>query len=292
MTKIKPKTPTIVKVIRSSIGLTSIISPQLAARLVNYFWYKTHRFPEPRRETEMLKKARWEMLEFEGKKIQLYIWGEDSHPTVLLVHGWNGRAAQLGSFAQNLVEKGYRVIGFDAPAHGRTSGNSTNLPAISRVIQEIDQRYGSFHAAITHSFGGMCLLHAIDEGMRLDKVTCIASPLDISGIVKYFSIMMKVKPEVVEIQKKLLEQKFGEDVWEKFSIPAIARTITTPGLLIHDQHDEDVPVDSAKLITEAWKNSEIVVTEKLGHRRILRDKTVIEKVTSFIDDEILLKEAS
>ncbi len=292
MTKIKPKTPTLIKVIRSSIGFTSKLSPHLAARLVNYYWYKTHRFAEPRRETEMLKEARWETLESEGKKIQLYIWGEDHHPAVLLVHGWNGRAAQLGSFAMDLVEKGYRVIGFDAPAHGRTAGNSTNLPAISHVIQEIDQRYGTFHAAITHSFGGMCLLHAIDEGMQLDKVTCIASPLDISGIVKYFSMMMKVKPEVVEIQKKLLEKKFGKDVWEKFSIPEIAKTISTSGLLIHDQHDEDVPVDSAKLIAEAWKNSEIVMTEKLGHRRILRDKKVIEKVTSFIDDNVLLKEAS
>ncbi len=289
----KRKTPTVLKVIRGSVYFTSKFSPYLAARLVNYFWYKTRRFPEPRREAEILKNASWETLEFEGKKIQLYIWGEDDRPSVLLVHGWNGRAAQLGSFAMDLVEKGYRVIGFDAPAHGRTSGNSTNMPAISRVIQEIDQRYGSFHAAITHSFGGMCLLHSVDEGMLLNSIICIAPPPpDIGSIVKLFSVMLKVKPEVVEIQKKMLEQKFGEDVWEKFSILEIVKTISTPGLLIHDQHDEDVPVVSTKLIARAWKNSEFVITQKLGHRRILRDKTVIEKVTSYIDDNVLLKEAS
>ncbi len=292
MTKKNRKTPLVLKVIRGSISLTSKISPYLAARLVNYLWFKTRRFPEPRREAEMIEKARREMLEVEGKKIQIYIWGEDDSPSVLLVHGWNGRAAQLGSFALELMEKGYRVIGFDAPAHGRTDGNRTNLPAISRVIQEIDRQYGSFHAGITHSFGGMCLLHALDEGMQLDKVTCIASPSDIGSIVKLSASMMKLKPQVVEIQKRMLEKQFGEDVWEKFSIQDIAKTISTSGLLIHDQHDEDVPVDSAKLIAEVWKNSEIVVTQKLGHRRILRDKMVIEKVISFIDDNVLLQEAS
>ena len=292
MKKIQAKTSFILIVMCTGISLLTRISPKLAAHLVNYLWFKTRKFPEPKREAMILEKARWETLDLDGKKIQLYIWGEENHPSVLLVHGWNGRAAQLGSFALDLMEKGYRVIGFDAPAHGRTSGNSTTLPTISWVIQEIDRQYGSFQAGITHSFGGMCLLHAIGEGMQLDKVCCISPASDVGSLVKLFASILKVEPQVLDIQKRMLERQFGEDIWEKFSIPNIVKTISTHGLVIHDQHDEDVPVVSGKLIARAWKNCEFILTTNLGHRRILRDKRVIERVISYIGDNTLLDEAS
>ena len=55
--------------------------------------------------------------------------------TVLMVHGWNGRGAQLGAFAPELVHAGFRVVTFDTPAHGRSPGRATNLPEISEAIQ-------------------------------------------------------------------------------------------------------------------------------------------------------------
>lgn len=130
------------KMMRRSIRVLTFLSPPLAARLVNYLWFKTHRYAEPKREHSVLESATWQTLIVESKTIQLYIWGEHNKPTVLLVHGWNGRGAQLGAFAHDLVVQGYRVIAFDAPGHGRSSANSTNLPAISRVIQQVSQTYG------------------------------------------------------------------------------------------------------------------------------------------------------
>ena len=47
-------------------------------------------------------------------------WGEG--PTVLLVHGWNGAAAQLAGYVQPLVDAGYHVVAFDQPGHGHSSG--------------------------------------------------------------------------------------------------------------------------------------------------------------------------
>jgi len=38
-----------------------------------------------------------------------------------MVHGWNGRGAQLGAFAPELVRVGFRVVTFDTPAHGRSA---------------------------------------------------------------------------------------------------------------------------------------------------------------------------
>ncbi len=202
------------KVMRYNIQILTLVSPAMAARLVNYLWFKTHRHDEPRREQRVLETAAWETIVFEGKTIQVYIWGKNNAPTVLLVHGWNGRGAQLASVVQGLVEQGYRVLAFDAPGHGRSSSKNTSLPEISCVIQKLSQHYGSFHTGIAHSFGGLCLMHAVSRGMKMDKVVCIASAFNVERLVQFFAKLMQVKPKIVERQKRFLEQQFGVDVWE------------------------------------------------------------------------------
>ncbi|RKZ97950.1 MAG: hypothetical protein DRQ46_03505 [Gammaproteobacteria bacterium] len=285
MTKRKLKLPFMLKVMRFNIHLLTLISPPLAARVVNHLWFKTCRVAEPRREQNHLETAEWKTINVEQNKIQLYIWGQHNEPTILLVHGWNGRAAQLGLFAQDLVEQGYRVISFDAPGHGRTSANSTNLPEISRVIQKLSHEYGPFKAGISHSFGGLCLLHAVREGIEMHKIICIASASNAERLVEVFAAILQIQPRIIDLHKKLLEQQFGEEMWKRFSMPEMVKEITIPGLIIHDEDDMDVPMKSSKLIAQEWPNSELVITAGLGHRRILRDKIVIRRVTSFIGDK-------
>jgi len=280
--KVSLKPALILQITRNSIRLLTLISPFLAARLVNYLWFKTHRFTEPKREQKVLQTARWQTLKIENNEIQLYIWGENNLPTVLLVHGWNGRAAQLGAFAQDLAEQGCRVIGFDAPGHGRSSANNTNLPAISRVIKMIVSEYGPFRAGISHSFGGLCLIHALTEGAEISKVVCIASPSTVERMVIMFAKKLQIQANILDRHMRLLEQQFGLDIWQRFSMPNMINKLTIPGLIIHDKDDDDVPVIRGEEIARSWKNSELVVTSGLGHRRILGDKAMIKKVTQFI----------
>ena len=272
------------KVMRYNIRILTLVSPAMAARLVNYLWFKTHRHDEPRRERRILETAGWETIVFEGKTVQVYIWGKSSSPAVLLVHGWNGRGAQLGSCVQGLVEQGYRVLAFDAPGHGRSSSNNTSLPEISSVIQTLSQHYGPFHTGIAHSFGGLCLMHAVSSGMNMDKVVCIASAFNVERLVQFFAKLMQVKPKIVERQKRFLEQQFGEDVWEQFSMPNMVNNISSSGLIIHDEDDDAIPVERSKIIAKIWQNSELILTSGLGHRRILRDKIVIKRIIKFIAD--------
>jgi pimeloyl-ACP methyl ester carboxylesterase len=55
-----------------------------------------------------------------------------------------------------------------------------------------------------------------------------------------------------------------------------------PALIIHDRDDADVPLKDGQAIAQA-ANAELVITEGLGHRRILRDKDVIRRTIDFID---------
>jgi len=283
-TRNKSKPPFALKMMRHNIRILTILSPPLAARLVNYLWFKTRRFTEPKREKKLLEVARWQTLNIENNTIQLYVWGQDNKSTVLLVHGWNGRGGQLSPFVQELLDRSYRVIAFDAPGHGRSSANSTNLPEISRIIQKIVQNYGPVKAGIAHSFGGLSLMLAISEGAEVDKVICIASAFNAERLIQVFSRILQIQPKIVERHKQLLEKKFGEEMWDRFSMPKMVKKMAIPGLIIHDENDDAVPVARSKLIAEEWANSELILTKGLGHRRILRDKTIISKVAIFIDE--------
>ena len=55
-----------------------------------------------------------------------------------------------------------------------------------------------------------------------------------------------------------------------------------PGLVIHDQDDTDVPWQSGEQVANAWPNAGFLMSTRLGHRRVLRDKNIIATCTDFI----------
>ena len=136
------------------------ISGSLAARMGGLLFTTPVGFPTPEREKYMLKSAQKKRLEVPeiNKGIQILSYGY-SKKKVLLVHGWAGRSTQLFAFADKLLEKGYMVISFDGPSHGKSTGRTTMMPEFLATVKKINETYGPFEAAIGHSFGGMCLYH-------------------------------------------------------------------------------------------------------------------------------------
>jgi hypothetical protein len=55
----------------------------------------------------------------------------------------------------------------------------------------------------------------------------------------------------------------------------------TPLLVVHDENDREVPIASGELVASAWPGAVLERTRGLGHRRILRDRRVIERVAEF-----------
>jgi pimeloyl-ACP methyl ester carboxylesterase len=78
-----------------------------------------------------------------------------------------------------------------------------------------------------------------------------------------------------------LEASYGIPI-HALSTVALAETMDRPLLVIHDRDDRDCPVSTGRDIAEAWPGASFVETEGLGHRRILRDLDVIERVTSWV----------
>ena len=69
---------------------------------------------------------------------------------------------------------------------------------------------------------------------------------------------------------------------DSFSSSRVAKSVSIPILVIHDSEDTDVNVDAAYHIYENLKKGELLITEGLGHRKILGNEVVIKNIIKFI----------
>ena len=214
------------------------------------------------------------------KEIVLYHYG-NSTKKVLLVHGWSGRGTQLVKIADEMLKLGYMTLSFDAPAHGKSKGNSSIMTEFIASILEIDKQYGPFEFAIGHSLGGMSVLNAIKQNLQVKKAVIIGSGDIIQDIIDDFIGKLKLKPEYGVKLKDHFEAKFGGKMNDYSAYKAAEKT-EIPVLIVHDKGDDDVSVKAAYHIQKHLKNSEIMITEGLGHRKILGDDNVIQKIIEFI----------
>jgi len=219
----------------------------------------------------------------EPAELTVYSWGKGK--TILLVHGWGGRATQLGSFVEPLVELGYRVLAFDAPAHGKTAGKQTNVLEFAQAIKTVVEKEGSIDSIITHSLGSAATAVVLDEGLVARKIVFLGAVCYISTTVTMFSKSARLTQELEQELRELMELKFGQDVWDKLSVDKRVNNLKIPALLFHDCNDREIPLEESIAINQSWSGSQLITTSRLGHRRILRDKEVIRQAVNFIADK-------
>ena len=155
------------------------------------------------------------------------------------------------------------------------------MPFFSETVHFLEDQYGPFEAAIAHSLGGMATLRAIKDGLQLKKLVIIGTGNSITHITKEFARNMKLTEQVAEKMKKYLDRKLKQDM-DEYSGAVSARYVKIHTLVIHDKYDVDVDVSAAHEIHEQLEKSELFLTEGLGHRRILGDKKVIQKILNFL----------
>jgi len=263
------------------------VSPFLASRFAAKLFLTPFKYKLPEREKEMDANSIQEkvIVPSMNREIVTYKYGQ-AEKKVLLVHGWSGRGTQLAKIAETLKDQGYMVISFDAPAHGKAQGNMSIMPFFIKAFHYLDEQYGQFDAIIGHSLGGMSALRAISDGVKTNKLVIIGTANNITEITRHFAENMKMNYKVAAKMKKYLDEKFNEDM-DTLSGAVSAENIKTSTLVIHDKEDVDVKVNSAYEIHEKLENSELMITSGQGHRRILGNPEVINKITTFITAQSL-----
>ncbi len=238
------------------------------------------RKPLSEAEQACLDQATSWTIPFGAINIHAYRWGRGS--TVMLVHGWGGYGLQLAEFVHPLLTAGYQVLTFDAPAHGLTAGLQTSGFELAQAIATVAQHQGEIAGIVAHSLGAASTTLALSEGLQTDKVVYIGAMCWLSNALSVFAKRARLSIEVEKSLRGLAEERFGQDLWQKFSVDRAAQNLSIPAILFHDRRDREVSLAESVAIAQNWSGARLIETEGLGHHRILRDGAVIQQTVDFL----------
>ena len=122
-----------------------------------------------------------------------YSWGRGDD-TVLLVHGWRGRASQFAPLVRELVAEGFHIVAFDAPAHGASGKDRTDIRDWIATIDALQQRHGRFRLIVGHSFGALAALAAVRAGTTTTRVATIAGTGTPQVLFDQFAAILGLAP--------------------------------------------------------------------------------------------------
>ncbi len=268
--------------IQTKFKLLTVVSKKKTAEKA--FELFTTPFLKSKKKTHPLNA---ETVNFKLKKLTIngYRWNYPQPEKVLILHGFGSAAHKFEHYASPLVEKGYEVLAFDAPAHGESDGTNTNAIEYSEMIKKVMEEYGPIKNFIAHSFGGISLSLAL-ENMPHDentKIVFIAPATETTSAVDGAFSMLKIKNEKVrkEFEKIILEVSGKQTSW--FSMRRAMHNIKAKILWIHDEEDDITPwSDALKVKEDNHTNINFVTTKGLGHQKIYHDVAIKNMVTGFI----------
>ncbi len=262
--------------------LLQFFSNSLAANFALKVFSTPPQFKIPEREKMMRESAKNELISIPKVKNQVMVYEYGYSKTkILLAHGWAGRGTQLYEIADKLLENGMMVISFDAPAHGLSKGKTANFSEYIATLNHLNDKYGPFEAAIGHSFGGINLLNVLSKKPFIKRLVVIGIEASNHKIIEEFIRKLKLKPKIAQLLKKKMNSKFNTNLEATAAIET-AKKVMIPTLVIHDTQDYDVDVSAAYKVRQSLENGLLLITNGLGHRKILRDHTTIFKMIDFI----------
>ena len=244
--------------------------------------------PRPDSELPCYKSSNHTALEYNGQQVAVYEWG-NGPKTILLVHGWGSRGTRLGHLAEPLNKLGFRVVAFDAPGHGDSTGQVTNILEIAGIIATLHDKYGPIHAMIGHSMGGMTISVAVSRfNLKISRLVFVASPLSMSYIFDSFGAQINLTDKVLELLRVRVKERFRRqyDVEiDQLSPDVLIPDIAVPAIIFHDRYDREVALHQAEGYASGLPDSQLVVTSGLGHRRILRNPDIVRQLLAFISED-------
>jgi hypothetical protein len=268
-------------VVHTAFGL----SEGLGARVAERLFTTPARRARPETEGDILATGhRFDVsiaLRRDGTRRRIAAWKWGSGPAVILVHGWEGRGAQLGSLIEPLVDAGMSVVTFDAPAHGDSTGRRLYLTDHAEALAAVIAHVGGAHAIVSHSFGAATLLIAhAHAGVDVARNIAIAPNAIIDDAIFRFTQVLRLgTAERTALEERLALQTGYHPA--QLDVETLVANRDSALLVIHDSDDKEVPPFHGRRLADAWPGARHITTRGLGHRRILRDPSVIADVVAF-----------
>jgi len=267
---------------RAAFGAVQRASPRLAAVWAERIFCTPPRRPISERMAAWLRDGQRSTVRVRGRRVAAWSWG--SGPGVLLVHGWGSRGARFIDLGNTLLGHGYRVVTFDAPGHGESTGRLSSGPEFARAALAVANEVGPVSYVVGHSLGGFAAALAMGGkgSLAVRRAVFISPSANANSYSAQFQALLGVEARVFASMRGRLERRLGFS-WKDLNIPALAPTMRTPLLVVHDRDDREVGWGDGAAIVQAWPGAELVTTTALGHHRIVSDPAVIRQVVAFLD---------
>ena len=273
----------VLKYIRTKFSILSSISKRKAAEKA-FQLFCTPQYRNKKQLPPIFEKAEKLSFTFKDYTIQGYRWNSFAEEKVLILHGFESSVVNFDHYIKPLIKKGYSVLAFDAPAHGRSSGKMINVLLYVEFVNFINEKYGPITKFLAHSLGGLALSLAIEKWANNYSlnVVLIAPATKTTSAADSFSKFLQLDEEVQKEFHKVIEKKGGQPPsW--FSVSRAAENIKAKVLWCHDKNDDMTPLaDVEPIIKKQYPNFEFYLTEGLGHRRIYRDNKVSKRIIEFL----------
>ena len=270
--------------IRAKFKLLSLVSKRKTAEKA-FELFCTPLLKSPNRQRTVFTWAEILHFKMDGVTIQGYRWNKDNPHKVLILHGFGSAAHNFHAYIVALLDKGYQVLAFDAPAHGNSEGRTVNAMQYCEMIKKIIRLYGPVNGFLAHSFGGIALSLAMENTPHDEntKIVFIAPATETTtAIDSAFKLLQINDKGVREAFDRIIFNKGGHlPKW--YSIKRAMENIQATILWVHDEDDDITPLSDALRVKEKeFKNIEFVITKGLGHRNIYRDAVIKKRVIQFL----------
>jgi pimeloyl-ACP methyl ester carboxylesterase len=274
-----------IRVFRLALAASQKLWPALAVRAA----YRLFGTPLPlkwlNRGTRWSPDWRVDRWAFEDASVTLYSRPVAPHgPVALLVHGWGGSARQMLALAETLAQQGYRPVLLDLPAHGQSRGATSNLPQFARALEYVVARLHQEGHAVRllagHSLGANAAAFAVSRGLPVERLVLLAPPASPREYTRLFAGVFGLSENTRAAMQKRFEAREGL-LMPQFEPAAVGPKVRVPTLVVHDRHDSINRFADGQAFAHAIRGAQLLATEGLGHRKLLKDPVVLGKVALF-----------
>jgi pimeloyl-ACP methyl ester carboxylesterase len=277
---------------RAGVTLAAALAPAWTARKVSQWFITPPRIRHTPRELQTLVHGTRLNIATPMGKLAAWRFGDNARPALIVSHGWGGRGAQFREFVPALTDAGYQVWLFDHVSHGYSDGREApitdfakGVTAIAKYLAQQDVTIAGF---VGHSLGcagiGIALRHDLAHLQNV-RVVQIAPPASLIRYSRFFAKTLGLSERIRAAMQWRLEQKIGVH-WSEFEMPHAAASMKAKALIIHDQNDRDVRIESGLAVARAWPDARFKRTFGLGHQKVLRDQGVINATVDFLQDRV------
>jgi pimeloyl-ACP methyl ester carboxylesterase len=224
-------------------------------------------------------------IHLNGQHLRGYCWNKGGSKRILILHGFSSAAHKFHQYVKPLTEKGYEVLAFDAPAHGRSEGKTVNALQYGEMITAINTQFGEVNGYIAHSFGGIALSLVLEKMPHspATKMVLIAPATEMTTAIHHAFTLLHINNQAVRKAFDEKVKKIGGAYPEWFSIKRAIRQLHCQTLWVHDADDKITPLaDAAPVAEYQLPLLQFVTTKGLGHRNIYHSSAVKKQVFDFL----------